>query len=67
MSSKFVGKLQGKISVGDEVDTVGTTPSLEKAIFGMASPNPFGGMQSRPVKKTITSFSVGELRSPCSE
>ena len=63
-ASKSVGKLQGIESVSAQVDTLGKEPSSQKMIYGVPSPNPNGGMQSQPVKKTITSFSVGELTSP---
>ena len=48
----------GKRRVREHVDTVGSTTSFENRMHGSTSPNPKGGTQSHPVRKSITSFSV---------
>ena len=57
--SNSVGKLMGKWSVNEHVDTVGKTPlSLNTTL------DPNGGTESQPVRKTMTSRRVGIFYHP---
>ena len=62
--SRSVGNFHGIVSVSEQVETLGNTPSSENRMAGATSPNPMGGMELQPVKKTITSVRVGELWPP---
>lgn len=58
--SKSFGKLRGKQRTSEQVETVGSLSSLVNSTAPTVSPNPRGGTESKPVKKTKMSCSVGE-------